>query len=258
MEKTSLCRGWQFWLDETGETALDRDRAAWRPVVIPHDWMIWRGDGCLEKDGTGWYRRVLTGAELGRLFPGRGLTDRIALYFEGAYMDVTVFVNGAEAGEWKNGYTSFHVDVTDLLTGGEDELLVRCVLKHPNSRWYAGAGLYRPVELWRMPAAHLTPHGVYAAPREGAAGAWTVRAAAEIGLWDPGEGLEGVTAVFRVFDPEGGLPPPAPCRPLRPGPSPGRRSPLTPGGSGPYGGRRRRWSFPRRAFGSWAAAFSTG
>ena len=35
------------------------------------------------------------------------------LWFGGAYMDTTVFVNGTEVGQWKYGYTSFWFDITD-------------------------------------------------------------------------------------------------------------------------------------------------
>ena len=201
MEVYSLCRDWTFWLDDTGSTELDRDRAVWQPVPIPHDWMIWSTRG-FYADGTGWYRRVLSGEEMERAFHVKHPGDRTALFFEGAYMDTAVFVNGTLAGEWKYGYTSFHFDVTDLLTGGENEVLVRCVLRHPNSRWYAGAGLYRPVELWRMPATHLVPQGLYVAARERLNGSWTVAASAEIGLWEP-EDVHDCKVEFRVLDREG-------------------------------------------------------
>ena len=103
------------------------------------------------------------------------------LWFGGAYMDTTVFVNGTEVGQWKYGYTSFWFDITDALHEGQNEVLVRCNLRHPNSRWYSGAGLYRNVELWEAPDLHLMPDGLYVAAKEGDNGAWTVAVTAEAG-----------------------------------------------------------------------------
>lgn len=51
------------------------------------------------------------------------------------------------------------VDITDALHEGQNEVLVRCHLRHPNSRWYSGAGLFRQVELWKVPDFHLMPDG---------------------------------------------------------------------------------------------------
>ena len=169
MQVEQFNRGWEFWLDEGCGLELDTAKAHFTPVPIPHDWMIWRKN--LYEDGTGWYRKQ---AALPRR-PGA----RTALFFEGVYMDTAVFVNGKLAGEWKYGYTSFYFDVTELLRDGENEILVRCLVKHPNSRWYAGGGIYRNVELWRYPERHLEPWGLYVAPEEQPDGSWRVFVQAE-------------------------------------------------------------------------------
>lgn len=180
-EVTAFNGGWEFWLD--GDCGLELpEGAAFAPVPIPHDWMIWRNN--LYEDGTGWYRKRV---ELSRR-PG----ERTALFFEGVYMDCAVFVNGRKAGEWKCGYTSFHFDVTELLREGENEILVRCAVKHPNSRWYAGGGIYRNVELWRYPERHLEPWSLYIAPEEQEDGHWRVFVQAE--------GPESGTVEFRLYD----------------------------------------------------------
>ena len=177
-------RGWEFWLDTACGEELPAGAAAFTPVPIPHDWMIWRKD--LYEDGTGWYRN--------RLNIEKKSGERTAIFFEGVYMEPTVYVNGCLAGEWKYGYTSFYFDITDLLTDGENEILVRCTVRHPNSRWYAGAGIYRNVELWRYPEKHLEPWGLYAAPKENPDGTWTVHVQAEISDWADSE------VEFRLLD----------------------------------------------------------
>lgn len=159
--------GWEFCFDEKCGESLPAEQV-WQPVTLPHDWQIWHVRN-LYQDGTGWYRRVLTWQ------PGA----RCCLYFEGIYMDATVFVGGKTAAEWKYGYSSFEVDVTDFLQPGENELLVRVCLRHPNSRWYSGAGIYRDV--WRIdcPQSHLVTDGLYLSVRELSDGLWQLTAGAE-------------------------------------------------------------------------------
>ena len=47
------------------------------------------------------------------------------LHFGAVDQTCTVWVNGVEAGGHTGGYLPFTLDVTDLLTGGEEELEVR-------------------------------------------------------------------------------------------------------------------------------------
>lgn len=51
---------------------------------------------------------------------------------------------------WIYGYTNFFVDLTGKVRiGEENELLVEADNSlTPNSRWYSGSGIYRPVNLW--------------------------------------------------------------------------------------------------------------
>lgn len=62
------------------------------------------------------YRRTLRAPE-----EWRG--KRVLLTFEGAAHDATVFVNGAEAGRHRCGYTAFTVDLSERLRFGEDNVI---------------------------------------------------------------------------------------------------------------------------------------
>lgn len=141
---------------------------SWQQVTLPHDWQIWHVKE-LYQDGTGWYRKKFSWT------PGR----RCCLYFEGVYMDSTVFVNGRAAVQWKYGYSSFQVDITDFLVEGDNQILVRCLLRHPNSRWYSGAGIYRDVWLLEYPQTHLVTDGLYISTRELTTEKWQVVLSAE-------------------------------------------------------------------------------
>ena len=152
---------------------------AWTSVSVPHDWLINQADRLYE-DSIGWYRKSFS------LKKAEG--KRYEVYFEGVYMDTTVYVNGTLLGEWKYGYSSFFFDMTELLRedGQENEILVRVVHLAPNSRWYSGAGIYRNVWLIEQPEIHFVTDGLYVTSiREDGengkeTGEWRVEVSAEV------------------------------------------------------------------------------
>ena len=154
-KKISLKYEWEFLKqkiegEEIPESFSETD--VFRPVVIPHDWLM-EGFADLYEDSVGWYRRKLvTGEKNGKKF---------FLRFEGIYMNSTVFVNGQKAGGWMYGYTTFEVDITPYVCEGENEILVKVVHQMPNSRWYTGAGIYRPVWLVERNETHFAADGIY-------------------------------------------------------------------------------------------------
>jgi beta-galactosidase len=167
--------GWEFKkqpLDDPKTPVGDLPPAGseWAPVEIPHDWLIYDANNLYE-NSVGWYRKSFELPAIG--------ADSIALRFEGVYMDSTLFVNGAKAGEWKNGYTSFEIDISVFLKPGRNEALMRVVHRAPNSRWYSGAGIYRRIWLKRIPADRIVSDGVYISTSEGPE-CWRVDATTEL------------------------------------------------------------------------------
>jgi beta-galactosidase len=77
------------------------------------------------------------------------------LIFDGAMADPYVYVNGEEAGHWAYGYNAFRVDVTRFLKAGKLDIGVHLNNREESSRWYPGAGLYRPVTLLLTPKTHI-------------------------------------------------------------------------------------------------------
>ena len=150
----SLSEGWKF----------SQDKKSWRNVIIPHDWAIagpfdkkWdlqkvaieqNGEteateksgrsGALPWIGEGHYKRTLNIPE--------GF-ERAELVFDGAMAEPTVSLNGKKAGYWAYGYNAFRVDITDFVKAGDNLLEVDLKNVEESSRWYPGAGLYRPVKL---------------------------------------------------------------------------------------------------------------
>ena len=155
MKPTPLLTGWTC--RHLGDTAPGK------PVTLPHDAMLAEPRTALSAGGTntGWYegydyeyRRTLT-------VPGNELADTHILEFEGVYHNAEVWLNGQKAAFRPYGYTNFYVDCAPYLHAGENELrVIARNADQPNSRWYSGAGIYRPVQLWTARSAHIALNGV--------------------------------------------------------------------------------------------------
>ncbi|MDO4933822.1 MAG: glycoside hydrolase family 2 TIM barrel-domain containing protein [Prevotella sp.] len=166
--ETLLEKDWSF----------SRDKTEWKSVRVPHDWAIsgpfdkkWdlqtvaiEEDGETKKTeksgrsgalpwiGRGYYRRTVT-------IP-KG-TERAELYFEGAMAEPVVTVNGCEAGRWAYGYSEFRVDITPLMHEGDNVVEVSVENIEESTRWYPGAGLYRPVHLILTRKAYIDDWSVF-------------------------------------------------------------------------------------------------
>ncbi len=163
----SQLENWRFTRDDVAAaSAAEYDDAAWQSVTVPHDWAIYgpfdlghdvqnvaieqNGEtrptektgrtGGLPFIGVGWYR---TSFELSPEDVGR----RVVITFDGAMSDANVWVNGKKAGNWPYGYSTFWFDISELVKSGENVVAVRLENEGQSSRWYPGAGIYRPVTL---------------------------------------------------------------------------------------------------------------
>lgn len=161
--ETELRDGWSF----------SRDGKTWSSVTLPHDWAIngpfdkkWdlqvvaieqNGEteateksgrsGALPWIGEGQYRYELNAPKK---------AGRISLLFDGAMSEPIVYVNGKEAGRWGYGYNAFEVDITKhVKLGAKNTIEVKLNNREESSRWYPGAGLYRPVTLIVSEALHI-------------------------------------------------------------------------------------------------------
>ena len=83
------------------------------------------------------------------------------LEFEGVYRKAEDWINGKKTAFRPYGYTNFYVELDDCLREGDNtvEVIARNG-DQPNSRWYSGSGIYRPVKWWRSPKKHIELNGV--------------------------------------------------------------------------------------------------
>ena len=153
-QETILTEDWSF----------SRDQQTWQTVRVPHDWAIagpfdkkWdlqnvaieqNGEteateksgrsGALPWIGEGYYKRTITIPE--------GCTHA-ELLFDGAMAEPKVYLNGEFVGGWAYGYNAFRVDISDTMKTGDNLLEVHLKNVDESSRWYPGAGIYRPSPL---------------------------------------------------------------------------------------------------------------
>lgn len=67
-----------------------------------------------------WYRKEIA-------LPESFKSKRVILHFGAVDHDATVFVNGNKVGKHSGGYTPFHFDITDFLTGENDYITVHAL-----------------------------------------------------------------------------------------------------------------------------------
>lgn len=155
MKPTPLLTGWTC--RHLGDTAPGK------PVTLPHDAMLAEPRTALSAGGTntGWYEGYDYEYQRTLTVPENELADTHILEFEGVYHNAEVWLNGQKAAFRPYGYTNFYVDCAPYLHSGENELrVIARNADQPNSRWYSGAGIYRPVQLWTARGAHIALNGV--------------------------------------------------------------------------------------------------
>lgn len=87
--------------------------------------------------------------------------EHLTFQFEGVYKNAKVSINGKPAGGTEYGYLPFFVCADGYLVDGENTIRVECDNENqPDSRWYTGAGIYRPVWMWTGPKGGLEPEQV--------------------------------------------------------------------------------------------------
>jgi len=167
-----LLSGWRFHPGAAQDAQVAQyDDSQWEEICIPHDWAI-RGPfdkdvdkqvsiivqdgekkatektgrtGALPWIGEGWYRNNLVIPE------GYASAE---LILDGAMAEPHVWVNGKDAGYWAYGYTTFSLNLDKVLPAengtlkaGKYPVAIHVQTKPESSRWYPGAGIYRPVRL---------------------------------------------------------------------------------------------------------------
>lgn len=164
-------------------------KESFAPVDIPHDWMI-HNTGALYESSVGLYTKTINlDASMHNL-----------LYFEGVYMNTTIYLNRQKIFFWPYGYSSFEVDLTQYQKDGDNELIVYVNYLEPNTRWYSGAGIFRDVWLNIKNDTRIVTNGVYASSKELGQGSWSLTIDSEI--VSTSKSVKNATLTHEIFDGE--------------------------------------------------------
>ncbi len=179
-QKSKFNHFWRFLklsIDATVSDAIQKEEA-FKDVTLPHDWLIYNTKDLYETS-SGWYMKKLD-------IESKDEESRYFLRFDGVYMDFTVYLNNRIVGEWKNGYATYQVELTDHLVEGQNTIIVQVRHQAGNSRWYSGAGIYRDVWLIRKPNSHIISDGIYV-HTEFNKNLWNVEIETDLSLMENGE-----------------------------------------------------------------------
>ncbi len=173
----------------------------WEWVNLPHDYVI---EGIPEEKyncalgfvpyDNAWYIKKF------KLEEGDE-NKRLVLRFEGVATHATVYLNGCLMKHNFCGYTTFEVDITDMVEFEKpNHLAVYVESSSVEGWWYQGGGIYRHVSLIKTERVSVDTWGVYTRPRKKEKG-WDFDA--EITLRNDGYEEKTARAVCEILDADG-------------------------------------------------------
>jgi len=161
--------GWKFLLGDPKNAHKEHfTDETWKHVELPHDWVIsqpykrgaltgWTYEsrqGYFAWEGVAWYRKEFFLSDIAG--------KETYIYFDCAYRNSAVYVNGQEAGSRAYGYSGFELNISGFVKEGRNLIAVRLDngCEAPD-RWYSGSGLFRDVYLKVTPQVHIKTWGVH-------------------------------------------------------------------------------------------------
>ena len=156
MLKINFNDNWSVYKKDQPETIKN--------VTLPHDAMIYeeRSQDSLGGKHIAWHRGGDYVYEKTFFASKEWENQFVVLEFEGVYKNAEVYINDIKAAYRPYGYTNFYVDCSNHLKFNQDNVIK--VIAHnsdqPNSRWYSGSGIYRPVNMYVLPQKHIKLNGV--------------------------------------------------------------------------------------------------
>lgn len=155
MNSNPFNQNWKFRKQGRGET---------QTVTLPHDAMIHerREPNGAGGSAHGFFPGGIYVYEKNFTAPAEWADKTVFIEFEGVYRNSVVSINGKSVGGRAYGYVPFRICADSLLNyGGENTITVTVDNSQlPNSRWYTGSGIYRPVNLIVGNKTHIEWQGV--------------------------------------------------------------------------------------------------
>ena len=140
--KDWLCLNGEYDYAVTGENA-EKPESFDGKILVPFSIESSASGVCrpLKPEERLWYRRFFT---LGEEFKGK----RTMLHFGAVDWQCTVWINSVKVGEHTGGYNPFSFDITDALTDGENELVVKVYDPTDSGHQQRGKQVHKSVGFW--------------------------------------------------------------------------------------------------------------
>lgn len=158
MKKISFNSDWSFYPCRPDKSPAKEPMK----ITLPHDATIYekrskdaesKGKKAYFPNGAYIYQK-----EFG--VPGEWKGKKIYLFFEGIYRNAMIYVNEAYVGQCISGYSELYLDVSAWLEYGKKNQIKILLRVGDDSRWYAGAGIYRDTWLLVADPMHIAMNGV--------------------------------------------------------------------------------------------------
>lgn len=156
----NFTKDWFFVLDSTADYSDNSvDFSSWRKLNLPHDWSVEGSFNAENRSGTGggylpggigWYKK--------KFDLDYDIDQEVSISFDGIYERSEVWINGHFLGFRPNGFIGFTYDIGKFLhkDGKGNILTVKADnSKLPNTRFYTGSGIYRPVRVNKIGLVHI-------------------------------------------------------------------------------------------------------
>lgn len=155
MQKIDIGKGWLFYKKGCNEKKV---------VSIPHDAMIHekRSADCPGGSAGGFFPGGIYCYEKKLEHVEAFVNGHVEILFEGVYKDAKVYLNDELITKHAYGYTPFTVTLDGKLREEQENILKVEAdnSQQPNSRWYTGSGIYRPVYMYVSEPSYIRRNGV--------------------------------------------------------------------------------------------------
>ncbi|WP_229796819.1 glycoside hydrolase family 2 protein [Algibacter mikhailovii] len=156
--KVKINDDWLYLENNTTDINDVLSQNNWEPINLPHSWNALDATDLnpgYRRSGS-WYKKTL---DIPNVIQG----EIYQLYFEGVNIESEVFVNGKKVGAHIGGYIGFTIDISDAITPGKNDILVRAdngynpeVIPSQKSDFFIFGGITRDVWFETLPAEHVS------------------------------------------------------------------------------------------------------
>lgn len=156
MNKIPFNDNWKYYRANKEGNKID--------ITLPHDAMIHENRSRDSAGGVNisWFEAYDYVYEKDFFVPQEYSNKKIFLEFEGIYRNAEILINDKKVFSHDYGYTGFHFEISAYVHF-DRENNIKVLVKNsdqPNSRWYSGAGIYRPVFMYLAEKEHIEINGV--------------------------------------------------------------------------------------------------